>query len=282
MGPTVMFSVIIPVYNAERYIGHQLHQLEQQSFTGEWELIVADNGSTDSTLEIVKTFEGRVPELRIVDARRRQGAGAARNTAAEVAAGEYLLFADADDLVSTDWIAAYAAASSSADFATGPNIIFPDGDPVPDLAQPFPYELPIYLNWKPAALGCNFAMRRSVYRKFGGFDEDFLNAQDVEFSWRAQLAGISLHLVPEARIAKRQRDTLRSKFQQHRGFGAADLALQRKYASAGFQERKNLTLRRVAWSVLHLPYLLWPRKRIRWAAVAGRAFGRIEASLRSR
>ncbi len=49
-----MISVIIPVYNAEHFIGQQLERSEQQKLAGAWELIVSDNGSTDSTLEIVK------------------------------------------------------------------------------------------------------------------------------------------------------------------------------------------------------------------------------------
>jgi glycosyltransferase involved in cell wall biosynthesis len=274
-----MLSVIIPAYNAERHLGKQLERFAGQSFRGGWEVLVSDNGSTDSTRAAAERFRGRIPGLRVVDSSARKGSAAARNIAAAEAAGDFLLFADADDLVSDRWVGAYAAALVSADFCTGPFTMFEDDDAVPDLSGDVLGPMRLYMGWKPAALGCNFAMRRSVYERLGGFDESFVHAQDLELSWRAQVAGVTLTWVPGARVAKRQRDSFRAKFRQHRGFGVADIMLVRRFGEHGLVEPQALTLRKLAWSILHLPSLLSPRGRLEWAAVAGRTVGRARATL---
>lgn len=102
----VKLSVIIPCLNAERTIGEQLAALAAQRWSERWEVIVADNGSTDGTLEVVRRFAGRLPELRVVDASQRRGSGYARNRGAAVARGEWLAFCDADDVVAPGWVAA--------------------------------------------------------------------------------------------------------------------------------------------------------------------------------
>jgi glycosyltransferase involved in cell wall biosynthesis len=277
-----MLSVIIPTLDAERHLGKQLERFAGQTFRGEWELLVSDNGSTDGTRAVAERFRGRIPGLRVVDSGARKGSGAARNIAAAAAAGDVLLFADADDLVSTRWVEAYADALAAADFCTGPVTMFEDDDKVPDLSMELPEPMRLYMEWKPAALGCNFAMRRSVFERLGGFDESFINAQDLDLSWRAQIAGVILAWVPGARVAKRQRESFRTKYRQHRGFGVADIMLVRRFGKHGLTEPRALTLRKLAWSILNLPDLLSPRRRLRWAAVAGRTVGRMRAAVLQR
>ncbi|MFA7097562.1 MAG: glycosyltransferase, partial [Gammaproteobacteria bacterium] len=67
-GEPVKLSVIIPCLNAERTIGEQLAALAGQRWPERWEVIVADNGSTDGTLAVVRSFADRLPGLRVVDA----------------------------------------------------------------------------------------------------------------------------------------------------------------------------------------------------------------------
>jgi glycosyltransferase involved in cell wall biosynthesis len=88
--PTV--SVIVPAYNAERYLDEALESVLSQSFQ-DLECIVVDDGSTDSTSEIAARRK-RVRTLR----QDNQGASAARNTGIRAARGEFLTFLDADDL----------------------------------------------------------------------------------------------------------------------------------------------------------------------------------------
>ena len=90
--PTV--SVIVPVYNVERYVVQTLQSILAQTYT-DFELIVVDDGSTDNSLDICRTFNDK--RVRIVQQANRGLAGA-RNTGIRQAQGEYLAFLDSDDL----------------------------------------------------------------------------------------------------------------------------------------------------------------------------------------
>ena len=88
-------SVIIPVYNAEKYLGKCLESLLSQTLQ-EMEIICVDDGSSDGSPEILKRFQERDGRVRILT-QENQYAGAARNNGMKEAQGEYLLFLDADD-----------------------------------------------------------------------------------------------------------------------------------------------------------------------------------------
>ncbi|HEY4573152.1 MAG TPA: glycosyltransferase family A protein, partial [Thermoanaerobaculia bacterium] len=99
-------SVVIPCLNAAATLGVQLAALTRQSWPGGWEVIVADNGSTDGSREIVESYRGRLPGLALVDASDRRGQAHARNLGAAAATGDALLFCDADDEVAPGWMEA--------------------------------------------------------------------------------------------------------------------------------------------------------------------------------
>ena len=64
-------SVVIPCFNDEETIGSQLEAVAKQAWSGEWEVVVSDNGSRDNTLAIVEQFRERLPNLRVVDSSDR-------------------------------------------------------------------------------------------------------------------------------------------------------------------------------------------------------------------
>ena len=109
-------SVIIPCLDAEETLGEQLEALSGQSWDGPWEVIVADNGSTDASREVAERFRDRLPSLHVLDASERPGPGHAKNRAAEVATGEALLFTDADDRVGEGWLRAMGEALERLEF----------------------------------------------------------------------------------------------------------------------------------------------------------------------
>lgn len=98
---TPTLSVIVPVYNEENYIGECLEALLTQADEIS-EIIVVDNGSTDSTLRIVDSFENRSSKVKVLHETRR-GVAYARNTGFDVAASEILGRVDADSRVSPGW-----------------------------------------------------------------------------------------------------------------------------------------------------------------------------------
>lgn len=90
-----MVSIIIPVYNAEKYLRQCIDSLLKQTYSY-FELICVDDGSTDSSFEMLKEYEKQDGRIRVAR-QKNQYAGAARNNGMEQAKGKYLLFLDADD-----------------------------------------------------------------------------------------------------------------------------------------------------------------------------------------
>lgn len=80
-------SVIVPCWNAAPTIEDVFRGLLDQAWSDEWEVIVADNGSTDDLRHVVARYEGQLPGLRIVDASARRGAAHARNVGVKAATG---------------------------------------------------------------------------------------------------------------------------------------------------------------------------------------------------
>ena len=87
-------SVIIPTYNRAHLIGRAIKSVINQTYQ-DFEIIVVDDGSTDNTEEIVKSFND--PRIRYIRHEKNKGEAAARNTGIEAAKGKYIAFQDSDD-----------------------------------------------------------------------------------------------------------------------------------------------------------------------------------------
>jgi len=96
-----LVSILIPGYNAEKWIGDTLRSAIAQTWVSK-EIIVVDDGSKDRTLEVARQFES--DGVRVVT-QTNQGAAAARNTAFRLSHGDYIQWLDADDLLSPDKVA---------------------------------------------------------------------------------------------------------------------------------------------------------------------------------
>ena len=96
--PTI--SVIVPVYNAERYLGSCLDSIIAQSFD-DFELILIDDGSTDGSGVICDQYCTRDHRFTVIH-QKNQGSSSARNRGLDICRGEYICFIDADDWVASD------------------------------------------------------------------------------------------------------------------------------------------------------------------------------------
>jgi len=90
-----LISIIIPVYNGEKYIEKCISSLTSQTFSN-IEIIVVNDGSTDNTLSIIRNFQGHDARIIVID-KENEGVSIARNKALEIAKGEWIAFSDADD-----------------------------------------------------------------------------------------------------------------------------------------------------------------------------------------
>lgn len=98
--PTI--SIIIPIYNSEKYLGMMVESVLQQTYT-DFELILVDDGSTDDSVAMVESFARQDSRVRVIH-KLNGGVSSARNAGIEVATGEYVVFWDNDDYVYPDYL----------------------------------------------------------------------------------------------------------------------------------------------------------------------------------
>ena len=89
------FSIIIPVYNVEKYIGKCLDSIMNQTYK-DYEVIIVNDGTKDHSMEIVKDYD-----VKVIN-QKNQGLSAARNRGVKEATGDYILFIDSDDYIEKD------------------------------------------------------------------------------------------------------------------------------------------------------------------------------------
>ena len=102
----MLFTVIIPVYNVENYLEECAGSVLSQDF-GDFEVVLVDDGSTDSSGEIADGIAAKDERVRALH-RPNGGLSAARNTGLDVARGEYVLFVDSDDMIEPSSLGAIA------------------------------------------------------------------------------------------------------------------------------------------------------------------------------
>ena len=237
-------SVIIPCFNAEGAIGVQLEALASQQWGNAWELIVSDNGSTDRSMEIVKSYQNRLPHLRIVDSSACQRQSYALNVGARASAGRALVFCDADDEVAPGWLAIMGDALLKHDIVHGRICFDKFNDPKESDWLARLWVDGLYRGqFLPHAGAANIGVRRQIHELIGGFDEGLPRFADGDYSWRLQLEGYQFHYEPQAvyqyRIA-RIKPTLASLFRRGWTAPAADYWTYKKYRSLGIKKEMIL------------------------------------------
>ena len=101
-----MISVIVPVYNAEKFVGKCIESVQAQSYI-DWQMILIDDGSKDKSLEVCQRYADTDNRISVIH-QENAGAGAARNTGLAKAVGDYVVFIDSDDYVDKDYFALLA------------------------------------------------------------------------------------------------------------------------------------------------------------------------------
>lgn len=182
----VAISVIIPALNEEKYIRKAFQGLRVQSFRN-FETIVVDGNSSDRTAQIARKH------ARVIISRRR-GVGLSRNIGARSAKGDVLVFMDADTKPSKDLLLNYH------NIFRDRNVVAATGPILPlekvrktihvgyRLVSGTMVKLSILLN-RPTIVGSNFAVRRTVFNRSGGFDERMMTYEDWELSNRLKRFG---------------------------------------------------------------------------------------------
>jgi glycosyltransferase EpsH len=96
-GLNVDISIIVPVYNVEKYVGRCLDSILNQKFSGTFEVIAVDDGSTDSSLNVLKEYQVKDVRLKVIEHMTNKKLSIARATGMKASNGVYLMHVDSDD-----------------------------------------------------------------------------------------------------------------------------------------------------------------------------------------
>ncbi|MGF1542433.1 MAG: glycosyltransferase family 2 protein [Pleurocapsa sp.] len=207
MPNTPLVSVIIPTYNCDRYIVLAVESVLQQQKC-QYEVIIIDDGSTDSTQEVLQPYNSQIRYLR----QQNQGVAAARNYGIAVARADLIAFLDADDYFLPDKLARQAAI-----FAQRPDVgivhsgwqrVDSEGNKLLDVLpwQKIPeLTLETWLRHKPV-LPSAMMFRREWLQYVGGFDARFPPAEDTDLVLKLALKGCKSAWLRQITVCYRQHE----------------------------------------------------------------------------
>jgi len=221
-------SVVVPVFNGERFIGEALASLRCEEKI-QAEIIVVDDGSTDGSVGIVKALAERDSRIHLITGDHR-GVSATRNIGVRAATGEYITFLDCDDICPPGRIARQAfklASHISIAVVVGETLWFealtPSLDPLPGTRR-----------MRGLCVTLHSALfRRSVFQTYGLFDEQLKSCEDLDFFLRLSEGGARFLI--ETEIA--------SLYRRHSANMTRDIQLQQSTLLA---LRKSIARRRAA------------------------------------
>ncbi|MCR5734547.1 MAG: glycosyltransferase family 2 protein [Lachnospiraceae bacterium] len=124
-------SVVIPAYNAEKYVCYAVRSVLLQTLDN-IEIIVVDDKSTDNTVSVLKKEFSGNENIKIVLSEKNGGVGAARNRGIAEAQGEYVAFLDSDDVIKKDALKTLYDAVNGADVVSATGCFFTKGETLPD------------------------------------------------------------------------------------------------------------------------------------------------------
>ena len=280
---SAVISVIVPMRNGKPWVEQQLRALAEQVCDEPWEIVVADNASTDGSDVVVQKWSDLSSRIRVIDASEAVGPGGTRNAGVAAAQGDLLAFCDADDVVQPGWLKAHVLALASADISAGVFDFWSLNDldaPTPPSHAP-PPAMTLF-RFLPAAGSGNLAVRRHVFEDLGGFSEQLMTGEDVDLSWRSQLAGHSFVFTKEAVVARRDQRGFKAVFDRYTAYGKSGPVLFRRFRADGLKRDLVLAAKTWGWLLLSTPQLFQPEFRDRWARIAGWRTGCLTESVRQR
>ncbi|WP_301074421.1 glycosyltransferase family 2 protein, partial [uncultured Desulfovibrio sp.] len=211
-------SVIIPAWNLQELTAACLRSLAAHSADADLDVLVVDNGSTDTTPEVLpplgrRLFGPRFQQLRLPD---NLGFARACNAGAAAARGDLLFFLNNDTLCTPGWLPPLLEAfADSRVGAAGPRLLYPDGRlqhcgiafspffDVGHLYEFFPGDHPAVARHRPlqAITGAALMLPARLFQEAGGFHEGYLNGyEDMDLCLALTAAGHRLALAPASRI----------------------------------------------------------------------------------
>ena len=222
-------SVVVASYNGGRTLKVCLESLVRLNYPN-YEVILVDDGSTDSSPEIASLFK-TVRYIR----QTNHGLSVARNTGINASTGEIVAFTDSDCRADEDWLYYIVGDLLTSRFTGmgGHNFLPPEDSPVAAAVLVSPGgPAHVMLNDRLAehVPGCNMVFYKWALGEIGGFDPIFTKAgDDVDVCWRLQQRGYRIGFNPAGFVWHYRRSTVKAYLKQQRGYGEAEALLVRKH-----------------------------------------------------
>lgn len=203
-----VISVVVPAYNVEKTIKETIQSIQRQTFS-DFELIVINDGSTDGTLDVLKTLEE--PRMKVFSY-ENGGLPEARNRGIDRSTGEFITFIDADDLWTADKLELQLAALQN---HTEAGLVYSWTSFMDSEGKAFSKDTPVFYegNIYPQLLignfinsGSNVMLRRQAIESVGKFDASLKSIEDWEY-WLRVAAKWPFAVVPKYQILYRQSPT---------------------------------------------------------------------------
>lgn len=208
MNDTALASVILPVYNGERFLAEAIDSVLAQTRPA-LELVAVDDGSTDASARMLADYAARDTRV-VVLTQANAGVTAARNAGIAASHGEYIAFLDQDDRWTADALALHIAALAAdpgLGYTLAHQVCFLEpGAEEPEWFRLQQLDAPV-AGYLPGAL----CARRSAFDRIGLFDERFTISSDADWFARARDAGIAMRLLPGATLQRRIHDVNQSR-----------------------------------------------------------------------
>ncbi len=220
-------SVVVCSFNGASTIRETLEGLQNLDYP-DFEVIVVNDGSTDSTREIVSTYP-----VRLINTQNR-GLSEARNTGIKAATGEVVAFIDDDAYPDIHWLRFLALALMDEKYVGvgGPNLSPSNDGWKAEAIANAPGPNPVLLSDRIAEHlpGCNMAFRREALEAIDGFDPIFRVAgDDVDLCWRLRGQGGVIGFASTAVVWHHRRKSIQKYWKQQFGYGRAEALLERKW-----------------------------------------------------
>ncbi|MFA4991403.1 MAG: glycosyltransferase [Candidatus Omnitrophota bacterium] len=251
-------SIIIPIKNFERTIEKSFQYLLDVDYPHDrWEIVIADGGSTDRTVPIIKEWQKKYPFIKLVEIPNCPSPGYARNKALQAVKGEFLFFTDADCAPCRDWITQMLghfkrdpdiAAVGGEVFTlrvdpdnmveawcqhfrfnmVSPRYGFIEEGYYPDFQKdPLPSDI---AGHKAYFFGtCNVAYRKAAMEKIGARFWDLPTGEDMDLSFQHRSKGWKYYFAPKAKVDHMHRADLKSLRRVWVTYGQAHASLINKY-----------------------------------------------------
>ncbi|MBI4085872.1 MAG: glycosyltransferase [Candidatus Liptonbacteria bacterium] len=247
---TAKVSIIIPSYNAGAYVKEAVDSALAQTYP-HCEIIVVDDGSTDDTQEILAPYAEKGSVQYVYQ--DNKGLAGARNTAIKIARGEYIAFLDADDVFIPQKMerqVQYLKDHAECDVSYCDLYHFWDGRPETLLKLDYRYysgdEVLPNLIKRDFIAPLSMLVRKSVFEKFGLFDEHFRRSEDLEFLVRILRGGARICFLDEilAKLRLRRTSNLQGFLSQPEVKKTGLAVFENLYDNIGPEERERLKLKK--------------------------------------